>query len=82
MKIWEPQFLNANITYINKKKALEYLQSSAQIAGSSNASELNSDSKDSEDSENSNTPEDNVGDIVCTGYFFKELAENRKSFSC
>ena len=55
VKIWEPQFLNANITYINKKKALEYLQSSAPIAGSSNASELNSGSEDNDNSDNYNT---------------------------
>jgi hypothetical protein len=65
-----------------QKKALNFLRSSAPIAEPTNNSELTSGSEDSEDSENSNTPEDNVGDIVCTGYFFKELAENRKSFSC
>ena len=59
VKIWEPQFLNANITYINKKKALEYLQSSAPIAGSSNASELTSGSEDNDNSDNYNTESSN-----------------------
>ena len=42
-----------------QKKALEYLQSSAPIAGSSNASELTSGSEDNDNSDNYNTESSN-----------------------